>query len=125
MREIAGLGQCARHARIAIVEQAVQVADQRHHLGRIRARQPPLVALLDAHQLLAQDIKRSQPSPHKQQADAQTCHHDNAERFHVKEYGMKHAGRGRIAAHQVRQQHARRDEQRGHPENGTDKDAGP
>ena len=73
VRKIAGLGDGAFDGAIALVEQGVEIVDQRLHFGRVRAFEPARAAGVQDFQVAANGIDRRQTAPHLEEAAEHEC----------------------------------------------------
>jgi hypothetical protein len=68
VREVARLGDRARHDALAVGEQRIQIVDERLHLRRIRPAQLAVHAFAHVGETVAHAIERRQRPAHQRQA---------------------------------------------------------
>ena len=126
MRQIAGLGQSARDALLAIDQQRVQLGNQRLHFRRVLAAEARVTSFPNAGEIGAQLIERREAAFHLDEPDdharhRRECHDDHVVHEHV----VKGTGRLGHVQHVVRQDQAAEKKQAEAPEHGAKEDAHP
>ncbi len=74
VREVAGLRERPAHRRIAVIEERVEIVDERLHFGRVLPLETTRAPFPDAGQARSQEGKRRQSAPHHRQPQ---CHEAN------------------------------------------------
>ena len=125
VREIAGLGDRAADGLIAVLEQRVEIVDQRLHFGGIAAVEAALAALAHGGEAAAQPLDRRQAVAHvddpRQHAGHDEQRHDDAALVHRRAVQDDRAVR--LVQHDRRGDDHRGAEQAEGPEDDAEQDA--
>lgn len=125
MRQVAGLRDRPPDRLIAVLEQRVEIVDERLHFGGIPSVQASLAAVADSGQPPAQPLERRQTAAHVQHAAENADEDEGAEHdAAVKQRGrVQHDRVARLPQHDRGRQQDRAAEEPHRPENRTEQDA--
>ena len=119
MREIAGSGDGAANHAVVMVEQGIQIVDERLHFRREFAGDSRLAPVVDARQPRAQPVQPAQAPAELHHTASQAKHGDDRKERYVSPGRTVHEPRPRrIAQEQRRRDHQCADEQPERPEGG-------
>ena len=122
VREITGPGDGARDRPIALVEQRVEVVNQRLHLGRVRAFQSMRAAGVQCSEVTPDGIDGRQTASHlEESAEHERARHND--RQVARERAVDTTRSARMHGHHAGQRNARQNEQADGPERRADEQA--
>lgn len=123
MREVAGLGQRALSDPLALIEQRVQVVDQRLNLGRVRPSKLLISTAVDIAEPRSQLADRRYPSADLPRAHCEAHQSDDRYDADMRKRFVHHTRRVRIPQHELRERERHNDEKTQRPEDRAEQHA--
>ena len=124
VRKIAGLGHCPLHGLVLVIEEGVQVIDERLHFCRVGAVDPPLRTGVDCGQPGPELRNRGQAPAHVPQACRKARNRENRACAEMGERAVDDDRCLAMAHHDRGQRQTGDDEEAGRPEQCPEKHAG-
>jgi hypothetical protein len=115
--EISGTRHRALDRLLAVIEQQVEVVDERLHFGGVGPVDEALSPLMDRRQSQTQAIDGRQAAAHLNETDDHADNGNRRPRRRMREEVVEEPRRLRVVKHDLGQEHAGRGEQAGGPEN--------
>ncbi len=123
VREVARPRDGSPHRLFAVLEQHVEIVDERLHFSGVDAVDAAFTTGMHGGQPRSQPVDGRQPAPHLDEPDDQADERENRDAWHVQEEVVKHSRRARVSVNDLRHDHAEHSKEPGRPEHGSEHDA--